>query len=98
MDFIQAFLRHYKYAIPKADWDWVYVSDDNFPDLECYGEALDYFGIDNIVALVPKDFFDDLPEVFLSLLLVNRNCQIEGRSPGISDSFASLGCRNRPCS
>lgn len=43
-------------------------SHPDFPNVKAITDTLDYFGIENLAATVPKEYFDKLPNFFLALL------------------------------
>ncbi len=47
-----------------------------YPSLKAITDTLDYFGIENIAANVPKDALDQLPTHFLALIEKDGNQQL----------------------
>lgn len=76
MDYIQFFLNNFNYFIDKKEWDEIYFSHSSLSEINTLSETLDIFGIDNILAEVPKSLFEELPNVFLAHIIVNRTDEI----------------------
>ncbi len=51
-------------------------SNASFPSVKAISDTLDYFGIKNLVANVPKDALSQLPEYFFAILNNNGNDEI----------------------
>jgi hypothetical protein len=76
MNYIPKFLNHFNYRIDRKDWDVALLSHPHFPDITAFSETFETYGIEAIVADVPKDLFDNLPDVFLSIIIIDSQTQI----------------------
>ncbi|MGC4128424.1 MAG: vitamin K epoxide reductase family protein [Bergeyella sp.] len=65
------FLNTFGYNIQSRDWNLSFQSHPNYPDITAVSETLEIFNIENIIAEVPKDLFDDLPDTFIALIIYN---------------------------
>lgn len=63
-------------TISKEDMYLQLLSHGDYPSLRSVTDTLDYFGIDNIAANVPKDALDQLPNSFLALVSKNNNQEL----------------------
>lgn len=54
--------------VSNADLRLQLQSHPDFPNVKAITDTLDYFGIENLAATVPKEYFDKLPKFFLALL------------------------------
>lgn len=54
--------------ISNVDLSLQLQSHPDFPNVKAITDTLDYFGIENIAATIPKEYFDQLPKNFLALL------------------------------
>lgn len=65
---LEKFIINNKIKINPEDFKLQLISNPSFPSVKAISDTLDYFGIANIVANVPKDALSQLPEVFLAVL------------------------------
>lgn len=56
------------YSISSTDLALQLVSHPDHPSIKAITDTLDYFGVENLAASVPKDFISELPRHFLALL------------------------------
>lgn len=65
------FLNTFGYQIHSEDWNLSFQSHPNYPDITAISETLDVFNVENIIAEVPRDLLDDLPDTFIALIVYN---------------------------
>ncbi|WGH75238.1 vitamin K epoxide reductase family protein [Tenacibaculum tangerinum] len=80
---ITTLLKEYNYFIIKEDWDKSVKDHPDFPQLNSIADIFNQYGIDNYIAQVPKELFDDLPEIFIGM--VDFDGSIETLIVNISD-------------
>ncbi|PHS67153.1 MAG: hypothetical protein COB12_04465 [Flavobacterium sp.] len=67
-DILQKFILNNSFIVNTDDFKLQLISNPSFPSIKAISDTLDYFGIENIVANVPKDALDQLPEYFLAVI------------------------------
>lgn len=65
---LEKFVINNNIKINPEDFKLQLQSNPSFPNIKSISDTLDYFGIDNIVANVPKDALEQLPECFLAVM------------------------------
>ncbi len=65
---LDKFLINNKVRVNSEDFKLQLLSNPSYPSIKSISDTLDYFRIDNIVANVPKDALDQLPQFFLAVL------------------------------
>ncbi len=65
---LQKFILNNNFVINPEDFKLQLISNPSFPSVKAISDTLDYFGVENIVANVPKDALDQLPDCFLAVL------------------------------
>lgn len=68
---IYNYLKISGYSVDKDDLNLQLISNPDYPSVKSITDTLDYFGIDNLTATVPKDSIEQLPDSFLAV--VNKN-------------------------
>ncbi len=68
--FFRDYLKDHGYSLDKRSVERVLTSNEDFPGISAFSDALSYFGVENIVAEVPKEMFDSLPvDDFIAMTL-----------------------------
>ncbi|MCF6306338.1 MAG: hypothetical protein L3J09_00100 [Flavobacteriaceae bacterium] len=70
---LEKFVLNNNIKINSEDFKLQLISNPSFPSVKAISDTLDYFGIENIVANVPKDALNQLPECFLAVLEKDRS-------------------------
>lgn len=65
---IKTFLNENKYELEYHNLELQLLSHPEFPNFKSISDTFDYFKIENIVASVPPDQLEELPEIFLSIV------------------------------
>lgn len=65
---LERFVINNNIKIEPEDFKLQLISNPSFPSVKSISDTLDYFGLENIVANVPKDALDQLPECFLAVM------------------------------
>ncbi len=73
---LEKFILNNNIKINPEDFKLQLISNPSFPSVKAISDTLDYFGIDNIVANVPKDTLEQLPEYFLAVISKDSNKSI----------------------
>jgi len=70
---LEKFIVNNNIRINPDDFKLQLISNPSFPSVKAISDTLDYFGIENIVANVPKDALEQLPEYFLAVISKDSN-------------------------
>lgn len=73
---LRNYLNKEKYNVDKDDFQLQLLSNQSFPSIKSITDTLDYFGIENIAATVPKNALNQLPYFFLAVLRENSSTTI----------------------
>ena len=65
---LQSYLKKEGYSINLDDFKLQLLSNPSYPSVKSITDTLDYFGVENIAANVPKDALNQLPNFFLAIL------------------------------
>ena len=65
---LQSYLRRANYNVNGNDFQLQLVSNPSFPSIKSITDTLDYFGVENIAANVPKNALEQLPRIFLAVI------------------------------
>ncbi|GGG36773.1 hypothetical protein GCM10011344_42000 [Dokdonia pacifica] len=63
-------------SLAKEDIHLQLLSHADYPSINAITDTLDYFGIENIAANVPKDALQQLPKLFLALIETGKNTEL----------------------
>jgi len=64
------------YGIDQNDLHLQLLSNSEYPSLKAITDTLDYFGVENITANVPKDVLSQLPATFLAIIEENEQSEL----------------------
>ncbi len=70
---LEKFVINNNVKINPKDFKLQLLSNPSYPSVKAISDTLDYFGIDNVVANVPKDALEQLPQCFLAVLEIDSS-------------------------
>lgn len=65
---VSSLLKEYNHFIIEEDWLKSSKDHPDFPEINAFSDIFNQFAIDNYIAQVPLDYFEDLPSTFLGLV------------------------------
>ncbi len=72
---VSSLLKEYNHFIFEEDWEKSTKDHPDFPQLNAFADIFNQFAIDNYIAQVPLDYFDELPTTFIGL--ISQNGRVE---------------------
>lgn len=72
---ISSLLKEYNYYIIEGDWEKSTKDHPDFPQLNAFADIFNQFAIDNYIAKVPNDYYDELPFAFIGLVSKKENIE-----------------------
>ncbi|WP_177729969.1 vitamin K epoxide reductase family protein [Flavobacterium inviolabile] len=72
LNLINDFLNKNLHFLDKEDLNLQLLSHEDYPSFRSVSDTFDYFGIENLVANVPVDALEQLPEYFMALINVDK--------------------------
>lgn len=70
------YLKLSNYNIDSKTFQFQLETHPEYPNLKSISDTFDYFDVENIVAQVPKDILNKLPQTFLTTLATAKGLQI----------------------
>ncbi len=72
---VSSLLIEYNCFIIEEDWSKSSKDHPDFPEINAFADIFNQFAIDNYIAQVPLDYFEDLPYTFLGLVSHDENIE-----------------------
>ena len=72
---VSSLLKEYNHFIFEEDWGKSTKDHPDFPQLNAFADIFNQFAIDNYIAQVPHDYFDELPSTFIGLVSQNESIE-----------------------
>lgn len=72
---VASLLHEYNHFIIEEDWEKSRKDHPDFPQLNAFSDIFNQYAIDNYIAQVPLDLFDELPHAFIGLVTQNENIE-----------------------
>ena len=72
---VSSILKEYNHFIFEEDWEKSTKDHPDFPQLNAFADIFNQFAIDNYIAQVPHDYFDELPSTFIGLVSQNESIE-----------------------
>ena len=72
---VSSILKEYNHFIFEEDWGKSTKDHPDFPQLNAFADIFNQFAIDNYIAQVPHDYFDELPSTFIGLVSQNESIE-----------------------
>ena len=72
---ILSILKEQNYFIIEGDWERSVKDHPDFPQLNAIADILSQYGIDNYIAQVPQELFDDLPDIFIGIVSYDNHLE-----------------------
>ncbi|WP_158626850.1 vitamin K epoxide reductase family protein [Flavobacterium sp. GT3R68] len=73
---VNKYLKLSNFSIDSKTFELQVETHPDYPSLKSISDTFDYFGIENLIAKVPKEAFDQLPNSFIALLIKDNDSKL----------------------
>ncbi|MEM1323728.1 MAG: vitamin K epoxide reductase family protein [Bacteroidota bacterium] len=65
---VYAYLKDNQYHLDRQEWQLQLKAHPDYPSLRAITDTMDFFGVEHIAAVVPKESLEELPDRFLAIV------------------------------